>query len=111
MGRRWFVTRLSPTCTMIRLRAVLVCSMDIHSPRSALLKAQVSTTCCPWVLMILMCWPRLRDTALPRRAGIVMRDADAMHGPPCVYSPLKHTQNVESPAKLGTAYNNWPRQY
>src|SRR5262245_6679840 len=65
---------------MIRLKAVRVCSMDMHSVSTALLKAQVSTTCWPWVLMTLTCWPRLSIMALPCRAGIVI--SDAMYGPP-----------------------------
>src|SRR6516162_2276148 len=33
--------------------------------------AQVSTTCAPWVLTMRIDWPRLRNAALPRRAGMV----------------------------------------
>jgi hypothetical protein len=36
-------------------------------------KAQVSITCVPWVLMILMLEPRGRWVAVPWRAGMVWR--------------------------------------
>ena len=36
IGRRWLVTRLSPTRTMIWPRAARVCCMDMHSCRSVL---------------------------------------------------------------------------
>lgn len=35
-------------------------------------KAHVSTTCVPCVLMTLMVWPALRGTAMPWRAGMVV---------------------------------------
>ena len=35
-------------------------------------KAQVSTTCVPWVLMIFTVWPARRGVAMPLRAGIVL---------------------------------------
>jgi len=39
-------------------------------------KAQVSITCVPWVLMIFMVWPARRRVAMPWRAGMVVRLED-----------------------------------
>ncbi len=36
-------------------------------------KAQVSMTWVPWVLMILMVWPARRGVAMPWRAGMMVR--------------------------------------
>ena len=73
MGRRWLVTRASPEATITRAKAVRVCSMDMNSPGSEALNAQVSTTCWPWVLMTLTSWPASSRQALPWRAGIASR--------------------------------------
>jgi hypothetical protein len=35
-------------------------------------KAQVSTTCVPWVLTIFIVWPEWIGVAMPWRAGIVL---------------------------------------
>src|SRR5215468_9292307 len=49
-----------------------ICSIDMNSPRSSALKAQVSQTCVPATLTILMAWPLVRRWARPRRAGTVL---------------------------------------
>src|SRR6266436_4132633 len=49
-----------------------ICSTDRNSCRSSALKAQVSTTWVPWVLMILIAWPLFTRTARPLRAGTVI---------------------------------------
>src|SRR6185312_14286821 len=70
IGRRLLVRRISPGLgTRCRLCA-RVCSLELNSPRSARLKAHVSTTCSPWVLMTVTVWPADTNAALPRRAGI-----------------------------------------
>src|SRR6266436_2361880 len=51
-----------------------VCSFDMNSPMSARLKAQVSTTCSPWVLMTVTVCPAATKAALPRRAGISTKE-------------------------------------
>src|ERR1700710_39028 len=77
IGRRLLVRKTSPGFgTRCRLCA-RVCSFDINSPKSPRLKAQVSTTCSPWVLMTVMICPADTKAALPRRAGISM-DAPVM---------------------------------
>ena len=63
---------------MMRPSDVRECSMDMNSVGSSRRNAQVSTTCCPWVLMTRTLRPRPRKAALPRRAGMVIRDADAI---------------------------------
>jgi len=65
------VTRLSPTLGMMLPKAVLVCSMDMNSARESLLNAQVSTTCCPRVLITFTRWPAATRAAFPFRAGMV----------------------------------------
>ena len=81
IGPRRLVTKLSPAFTMIRPRAVRVCSMDIDSEWSPALNAQVSTTCCPWVFTTFTIWPVFNRHALPLRAGIVSSGEDAMVSP------------------------------
>src|SRR5258705_10681396 len=56
-------------------------SIDIHSVRSRALKAHASTTCVPWVLTTLMCWPAPACAALPPRAGIVTSSALTWESP------------------------------
>src|SRR6202021_2900044 len=74
IGRRLLVGRAAPGFgTKCRVCA-LVCSFDMNSPRSARLKAQVSTTCSPWVLMTVMTCPAATKAALPLLAGISMSD-------------------------------------
>src|ERR671919_2672486 len=73
---------LSPTRAMIRLRAARECSIDRHSVRSARLKAQVSITCWPWVLMIFTCWPLASTAALPLRTGMVIKEEAVINGTP-----------------------------
>src|SRR5882724_11952271 len=82
IGGGWFVTILYRTRAIIRLRAARVCSNDRHSVRSARLKAQVSITCWPWVLMIFTCWPFASIVALPFRAGMVTKDDAVINGTP-----------------------------
>src|SRR5262249_44777535 len=55
---------------MMRPIATRLCSIDMNSWRSAGLNAQVSTTCCPFVLTTRALCPRRRCNALPRRTGI-----------------------------------------
>src|SRR6202790_5329668 len=75
IGRRLLVRNTSPGLgTRCRLCA-RVCSFDMNSPRSARLKAQVSTTCSPWVLMTVTICPTATKAALPRRAGISMGES------------------------------------
>lgn len=45
---------------------------DEEGGKEETVKAQVSTTCVPCVLMTLMVWPALRGTAMPWRAGMVV---------------------------------------
>src|SRR5215510_530217 len=75
IGRRLFVYMMSPGFGMMWPICGRVCSIDMNSWRSSALKAQVSTTCVPWVLIILTCWPFVTRAALPRRAGIVWSDS------------------------------------
>ena len=82
MGRRRFVTNESPTAARSFRNHARLASMDIHSVGSAALNAQVSTTCVPCVLMIVMRWPLLTRAALPRRAGIVTVSAVMLGSPP-----------------------------
>src|ERR1051325_2055574 len=70
IGRRRFVTSVSPIPGMIRPIATRLCSIDMNSLRSASLNAQLSTTCCPFVLTTRAFCPRRRCSAFPRRAGI-----------------------------------------
>ena len=70
IGRRRLVTSASPTAGMIWPMATRLCSIDMNSPRSPALNAQASTTCWPFVLTTLTCWPWRMRAALPRRAGI-----------------------------------------
>ena len=49
--------------------------MDMNSVKSSRRKAQVSTTCCPWVLITRTLCPRATKAALPRRAGMVVGGA------------------------------------
>src|SRR5882762_4667328 len=75
IGRRLLVRKTSPGLgTRCRLCA-RVCWFDMNSPRSARLKAQVSTTCSPWVLMTVTICPAETKAALPRLAGISMRQS------------------------------------
>jgi hypothetical protein len=54
IGRRRFVRNESPTAARSLRNHARLASMDIHSVGSAALNAQVSTTCVPCVLMIVM---------------------------------------------------------
>src|SRR6266545_5577618 len=71
MGRRWFVTNVSPTAAASFMNHARLASIAIHSDVSRALNAQASTTCVPWVFTTLMRRPALTRAALPRRAGIV----------------------------------------
>ena len=71
MGRRWFVRKASPTAARSFKNHARLASMDIHSATSRALKAHVSTTCVPWVLMTLIRWPAATRAAAPRRAGML----------------------------------------
>jgi hypothetical protein len=42
------------------------------------LKAQVSTTCVPYVLMIFIVWPARRGVAMPWRAGMAVSWEDIL---------------------------------
>jgi hypothetical protein len=42
------------------------------------LKAQVSTTCVPYVLMIFIVWPARRGVAMPWRAGMAVSWKDIL---------------------------------
>jgi len=70
IGRRRLVTSVSPMPGMIRPIATRLCSIDMNSAMSSARNAQVSTTCCPVVLITRTVWPRRSRAALPRRAGI-----------------------------------------
>src|SRR5260370_41461015 len=75
IGRRLLVRKSAPGLgTRCRLCA-RVCWFDLNSARSARLKAQVSTTCSPWVLMTVTICPAETKAALPRLAGISMRQS------------------------------------
>src|SRR5262249_11715360 len=52
-----------------------LCAIDMNSCRSVRLKAQVSTTCWPCVLTSRRRSPCARRTALPLRAGTMVRSA------------------------------------
>ena len=82
MGRRLFVTMLSPTLARNRFVAVRVCSIDMNSVTSAWLKAQVSMTCWPWVLITLSRRPASTKAALPRRAGMVTENEPVIASTP-----------------------------
>ena len=69
IGRRRLVTRASPGRGVMRSSQARACSMERNSFRAAALKAQVSQTWVPWVLMIRIAWPRSSRTARPQRAG------------------------------------------
>src|SRR5438128_52339 len=71
IGRRWFVTNVSPTAAASFMNHARLASIDIHSVTSRALNAQASTTCVPWVLTTLIRWAALTRAALPRPAGIV----------------------------------------
>src|SRR5258708_2284815 len=70
IGLRRLVRRTSPGRGIKCRLWARVCSFDMNSPRSALLNAQVSTTCSPWVLITVTTCPAATIAALPRRAGI-----------------------------------------
>src|SRR5579883_1786178 len=72
IGRRRFESIWSPTAGITLRRCERVCSIDMNSVNSARLKAQVSTTCWPCVLMTLTRCPALTKAALPLRAGMVI---------------------------------------
>ena len=88
-GFRSLEYKLSPTRGMVRLRearvccmliCVVICDVDEAKPGGLLegaveesVKAQVSITCVPYVLMILMVCPALRCVAMPCRAGMVVK--------------------------------------
>ena len=61
--------KASPVFGIVRRHAVRQCSMDMNSARSSALKAHVSTTCVPWVLMTRSDCPFDRRAALPRRVS------------------------------------------
>src|SRR3712207_3201743 len=72
--------------------------MDIHSPRSSALKAQVSTTWEPCVLITVTLWPRPTRAALPLRAGISTVSVCIQVPPhaPTAPGPLKRASLVEN---------------
>src|SRR5919106_6787829 len=73
IGRLPLVTRVSPVLGFTLLRRERLCSIDMCSRMAERLKAQVSSTCCPKVLItFIFCLPSTRR-ALPCRAGIVTR--------------------------------------
>lgn len=67
------MTKVSPMAGRILSICARVYSMDILSDKSWELKAQVSTTWEPWVLMRRMLWPFETRAALPSRAGMTCR--------------------------------------
>src|SRR5256886_6098071 len=80
IGRRRFVTNVSPTAAASFMNHARLASIDIHSVRSRALNAQASTTWVPWVFTTLMRCPAPTRAALPRRAGIVT--SSGLTGPP-----------------------------
>jgi hypothetical protein len=72
------------------------------------LNAQVSTTCDPWVLMILINWPPLSRTALPRLAGILVTSPVL-----AIFSPTSVRDRADPPPvarSFVTAKETMPRR-
>src|SRR6476469_9277863 len=65
IGRRRLVNRLSPARGVILSRHERVCSIERTSSGSALDRAQVSTTCWPYVFVTVAHVPALSRNALP----------------------------------------------
>ena len=55
IGRRWFVTKESPTAAASFMNHARLASIAIHSVRSLALNAQASTTCVPCVFTTRTC--------------------------------------------------------
>ncbi|VVT60167.1 hypothetical protein BOS5A_210958 [Bosea sp. EC-HK365B] len=92
IGLRRLLTSVSPTAGISFRIAARLCSIERCSSTSAALKAQVSTTCLPWVLTTRTLSPRLTLAATPLRAGI-SSSAD-WSAPTCLFmaiSSLAHS--------------------
>src|SRR5438309_1547923 len=74
IGLRWLVTKVSPTPAASFMNEARLASIDIHSVRSRALNAQASTTCVPWVLTTLMCWPELTERPDDETVGRIPAD-------------------------------------
>src|SRR5437016_3906134 len=74
IGRRRFVTNVSPTAAASFMNHARLASIDIHSVKSRALNAQASTTWVPWVFTTLMRCPAPTRAALPphlqRKVGV-----------------------------------------
>ena len=58
----------------------MICEGEEEEGEGESVKAQVSTTCVPYVLIIFMVWPVRRGVAMPWRAGMGVSWEDMFWG-------------------------------